>query len=56
LAIPVVITLYNSIIVGLSELAPARGFKMYLQYYINEKGDKVYTTKVCALLRLIFAD
>jgi hypothetical protein len=19
---------------------------MYLQYYINEKGDKVYTTKV----------
>ena len=20
---------------------------MYLQYYINENGDKVYTTKVC---------
>jgi len=30
----------------LSGLIPARGFKMYLQYYINEKGDKVYTTKV----------
>ncbi|CAD6262138.1 unnamed protein product [Miscanthus lutarioriparius] len=26
-------------------LIRARGFKMYLQYYINEKGDKVYTTK-----------
>ncbi|CAL5048042.1 unnamed protein product [Urochloa decumbens] len=23
----------------------AHGFKMYLQCYINEKGDKVYTTK-----------
>ncbi|CAN6273497.1 unnamed protein product, partial [Urochloa humidicola] len=28
-----------------SGLNPPRGFKMYLQYYINEKGDKVYTTK-----------
>jgi hypothetical protein len=30
----------------LSGLVAACGFKMYLQYYINEKGDKVYTTKV----------
>ncbi|CAO2046624.1 unnamed protein product, partial [Urochloa humidicola] len=28
-----------------SGLNPPHGFKMYLQYYINEKGDKVYTTK-----------
>ncbi|CAN6198025.1 unnamed protein product, partial [Urochloa humidicola] len=28
-----------------SGLTSQRGFKMYLQYYINEKGDKVYTTK-----------
>ncbi|CAN6279214.1 unnamed protein product, partial [Urochloa humidicola] len=28
-----------------SGLTSTRGFKMYLQYYINEKGDKVYTTK-----------
>nr|CAB3447247.1 unnamed protein product [Digitaria exilis] len=28
---------------------------MYLQYYINEKGDKVYTTKVVRPLRVILA-
>lgn len=36
----------SSVWTDFTGLTPARQSKMYLQYYINEKGDKVYTTKV----------